>query len=99
MFLVNWWPVVILIALLVAFLVFAIWRIVEAHQRQATTGTEDLKGKTVIVRETIDPEGTVMFEGETWIAISNSGKIESGEEVIITKVKGLKLLVAKKAKE
>lgn len=98
MFLTNGW-VITLIVLIVAFIVFAVWRTIDAHQRQAATGKEDLKGNTAVVREAIDPEGTVMFEGELWAAISNTGRIEAGEEVIITKVKGLKLLVIKKVKE
>ncbi len=80
-------------------MVFAVFRIIDTHHRQATTGKEDLKGKTAVVRETLDPEGTVIYEGELWTAVSNSGRIEPGEEVTITKVKGLKLLVMKKVKE
>jgi membrane-bound ClpP family serine protease len=98
LFLTNGWVITLLI-LIVAFIVFAVLRSIDAHHRQPTTGKEDLRGKTAIVRETLDPEGTVFREGELWTAISNSGKIESGEEVIISKVRGLKLWVTNKAKE
>jgi len=79
--------------------VFAVFQIVGSYRRQASTGKEDLLGKTVEVKERLQPEGTVFYEGELWRAISASGNIEPGEEVVITKVTGLKLTVAKKTKE
>jgi membrane-bound ClpP family serine protease len=42
------------------------------------------------------PKGTVFIQGERWMAISEAGRMEPGEEVIITKVDGLKLWVTKK---
>jgi membrane protein implicated in regulation of membrane protease activity len=38
----------------------------------------------------------VFVEGELWTATSEAGRIEAGEEVIVTKVEGLKLKVNKK---
>ena len=55
-------------------------------------------GKTGVVRVALDPEGTVLFKGELWDAVSQKGRVEPGEEVIITKVEGLKLYVTKKRK-
>jgi len=40
----------------------------------------------------------VRVEGERWTAISEKGRVTKGEEVIITKVDGLKLYVTKKEK-
>ena len=42
------------------------------------------------------PEGTVFFQGEYWNAVSRSGRIEPGEEVVIEQIEGLKLYVIKK---
>jgi membrane-bound ClpP family serine protease len=93
---VDWWSTSIILVLVVAFAVFVILRILDTYNHQATTGREDLKGKTAVVKETLDPEGMVIYEGELWTAVSSSGRIVPGEEVTITKVKGLKLLVTKK---
>jgi membrane-bound serine protease (ClpP class) len=98
-FVIEWWLIALIIIIVGGFIIFAVLRIVDSYRHQATTGREDLKGKTVEVRETIDPEGTVFYEGELWRAVSDSGKIEAGEEVVITKVEGLKLTVTKKTKE
>jgi len=85
--------VVILVA---AFFAFAIQRVIRAHRRQAYTGREELIGKTAIVKVALEPEGMVLFKGERWTAISEKGRVEPGEEVIITKIDGLQLYVTKK---
>ncbi|GAI51118.1 unnamed protein product, partial [marine sediment metagenome] len=80
-----------------ALLAFVINRVVVAHRRQATTGREELLGKTAVVRTALKPEGTVLHEGEIWIAVLDKGQAEPREEVIITRYEGLKLYVTKKS--
>jgi membrane-bound serine protease (ClpP class) len=72
----------------IALITLVIVLIVKAHENKAGTGREDLKGSTAIVKETLNPEGTVFIEGELWNARSESGTIETGQEVIITEVRG-----------
>jgi membrane protein implicated in regulation of membrane protease activity len=43
----------------------------------------------------MEPKGIVRIYGEQWTAILDKGKAEPGEEVLITKVEGLKLRVTK----
>ncbi len=93
---VDPWLIATIAIIIVGFLAFAITRIVRTYRRQPFFGREELVGKTATVRATLDPEGIVFFKGERWIAISESGRIEPGEEVIIKKVENLKLHVAKK---
>ncbi len=94
---VNWWLVSIILAIFAGALVFMVIHIRTTYHRQPVTGKEDLKGKIAIVKETLKPEGTVLYGGELWNAISDSGQIKAGEEVTITKVVGLKLVVTKGA--
>ena len=90
------WMVAILIICVVAFLaVTVIWGI-RAHRLQIGAGREELIGKTAEVKVALEPKGTVFVEGERWTAISETGRVEPEEEVIITKVDGLKLWVTKK---
>lgn len=85
--------VVIIIALLFAFVMH---RIIRAHRRQASTGREELIGKTAIVKAALEPEGVVLFKGERWTAVSETGRVEPGETVIINRVDSLTLYVTKK---
>jgi membrane-bound serine protease (ClpP class) len=96
---INWWLIAIVIIIMGGFVAFAATRVVHTYRRQATTGREDLIGKAALVKEALSPEGTVIFQGELWTAQSVSGNIEIGEEVIISRVDGLKLIVTKKEKE
>jgi len=75
---------------------FVINRAIRAHRKQAATGREELIGKRAVVKEALDPEGTVFYKGERWAAISDKDKIETGAEVIITAVDGLTLHVVRK---
>ena len=77
-------------------LAFIISRVVAVHRRQASTGWEELIGKSALVKATLEPEGIVLFKGERWTAISEEGPVEPGEEVIINKVDSLKLYVSKR---
>jgi membrane-bound serine protease (ClpP class) len=95
-FQINPWLIATVTIIIASLFAFIINRVIAAHRRQATTGREELVGKTAVVKVALDPEGTVFFKGERWEAVSDKGRIEPGEEVIITKVEGLKLWVTKK---
>ena len=97
----NWfqvdpWLIVIVAIGIAAFLAIAIIWGIRAHRHQASAGREDLIGKRAEVKIALEPKGVVFIQGERWTAISEKGRVEPGEEVIITKVDGLKLYVTKK---
>jgi membrane-bound ClpP family serine protease len=90
------WLIVIIAVLAAAFIVFVIQRVVLAHRRRVAAGREELVGRTAEVEVTLEPKGVVLVEGELWAAEAEKGRVEKGEEVIITRVEGLKLYVKKK---
>jgi membrane-bound ClpP family serine protease len=92
-------PIIIAIVFGVAFIIFVIYAIVKGQMRKLSAGVEEMIGKEAVVRTTLNPQGTVLAEGELWTAIAEDSTIEPGEEVIITKTEGLKLWVIKKSKE
>ncbi len=81
-----------------AFVVFVIGAIIRGQKRRVVTGSEALVGKTAVAKTYLEPKGTVLVDGELWTAIIDEGKAEPGEEVTITKVEGLKLIVTKKTR-
>ncbi len=96
LFTISPWLIAVVTICIAALFAFVISRIVGAHRRRATTGREELVGKAAVVRVALAPEGTVFFKGELWAAVSEKGRVEPGEEVIITRVDGLKLWVTRK---
>jgi membrane-bound ClpP family serine protease len=91
----NGWIIVIIIAV-VAFIVFAVERSIKVHRRTVTTGREELIGKIAKARTPLTPEGQIVYKGEIWAAVSESGDIATGSQVIIIKLDGLILYVKRK---
>jgi membrane-bound serine protease (ClpP class) len=79
-----------------AFAVFVVSAIVRGQRRRKATGAEGMIGTVATAKTPLDPTGTVIAQGELWKAASEAGRVAPGEEVIISKVEGLKLWVAKK---
>ncbi|MFC2044219.1 NfeD family protein [Chloroflexota bacterium] len=90
-----WLITTVIICIIAFFTITIIWGI-RAHHLQVSAGREDLIGKTAEVKILLEPKGIVFIQGEQWTAVSETGRIEPGEEVIINRVDGLKLYVAKK---
>ncbi len=95
-FQINPWHIAIIVICIVAFLAVTIIWGIRAHHHQVSAGREELIGKTAEVMTVLGPKGIVFIQDERWTAISEEGRVEPGEEVIITKVDGLKLYVTKK---
>ena len=93
---IDWWVIVLIVVVVVAVFIFFIGAIIRSQRRRPATGKEGLVGKVALAHTVLDPTGMVYVEGELWTAISEAGKIEAGEEVVVTKLEGLKLKVTKK---
>ncbi len=96
MFQISQWLIVIVVIGIGAFFAVSIIWGIRAHRHQVAVGREDLVGKTAEVKIALEPKGVVFVEGERWTAISEEGRVGPEEEVIVTRVSGLKLYVTKK---
>lgn len=79
-----------------AFFVFVIASVVRTNRRKQQTGREAMVGMVAVAKTALDPGGTVFVHGERWEATLDEGKVEAGEEVVITGIEGLHLSVTKK---
>ena len=57
---------------------------------------EAMIGTTGVVEKELDDEGFIRINGELWKARSDDGRLEAGEEVTVSDIKGLKLTVKRK---
>jgi membrane protein implicated in regulation of membrane protease activity len=89
------WLALLIIALVVLLVFVVIW-VVRTYRGKVAAGREDLVGRTAVVETALEPKGVVRIEGELWTAIIDKGRAEPEEEVLITRVEGLKLMVIKK---
>ena len=85
----------ILAAILLAFDIFTYTMGRRALSRTLLYGPEMLMGYTGVVIQTINPSGFVKVRGELWKAVSNA-KLEPGQEIVVTGINGMKLLVVSK---
>jgi membrane-bound serine protease (ClpP class) len=93
---VNAWLILLVVILVIAFAAITIIWGIRAHKMKIDAGVEEMVGRTAEVKTALRPKGSVFLEGELWTAISESGNIEAGEEVVIKKVNGMVLTVARK---
>ena len=99
LFQVNPWLIGIVATCIGALAAFVVTRILSVHKRQPSSGWEVLVGKTAVVKVALAPEGTVLYKGERWTAVSEEGRVKPGENVVINRVDSLKLYVTKLPKE
>jgi len=78
-----------------AFSVFVLGAIIRGQRRRKATGTEGMIGRTALARTPLEPDGTVVAEGELWSARIVGEHVLPGDEVTIVGVDGLKLRVQK----
>ena len=79
-----------------AFSLFILGAIVRGQRRRKATGTEGMVGGVALVKTPLEPDGTVLAEGELWAARAVGDPAYPREEVTILGVEGLRLRVQKK---
>ena len=90
------WLIIIIVVFVAAFLLIAIVWGIRAHRNKIAAGREELVGRTASVEVALEPKGIVLVDGERWTAIIDNGRAEPEEEVIVSKVEGLRLMVTRK---
>ncbi len=91
-------PVIIgAVGITALFFIFIIGFAIRAHLRKPVTGKEGLLVEKGVAKTDLNPQGTILVHGELWNAVSVSGIIKEGEEVVVAKVVGMTLEVTKKS--
>ena len=89
------WVIISATAVTALFFLFVVGVGLKAQRRKVFSGIGGMVGATGTSLDTLDPFGTVKVQGETWNAESVSGKISTGEKVVVIEMKNLKLFVEK----
>lgn len=94
-FQVNRWLIYGMAAAAGAFFLFVVTSIIRIRRQPVVVGSHTLIGRRGVARSPLDPSGMVFVDGEYWSATLEDGSAEEGEEVVVTAVEGLKLMVRK----
>jgi membrane-bound ClpP family serine protease len=90
------WLWQILVAVMAIWAAFSTWLFIfttNVLKKQAQIGLTSMVGATGIAAGPLNPDGLVKIKGELWRAVSEGGKIEKGDEVVVVSQNGLKLSV------
>jgi membrane-bound serine protease (ClpP class) len=88
------------LAAVIGFFVFSIiTSIIRTRRLPVALSVYNLEGKHGVARTALDPTGIVFVNGERWSAKSTGGRVEQGENVEITGVEGITLVVRPIGKE
>lgn len=98
LFSISPWLIATVVIAIVGSFTFIVYKVIAAQRKPAFTGPEEIVGASATVKKTLNPAGVVLFRGENWTAISESGTIKPDEEVTITRYENLKLWVTRKNK-
>ncbi|MGD0621734.1 MAG: nodulation protein NfeD [Thermacetogeniaceae bacterium] len=90
---VSAWLIAVTALVFALLLALLVTLVVRGQLQAVMTGKEGLLGQTAVTRTELHPDGTVFVSGELWKAVSESGNISGGKEVVITGVDGLRLRV------
>ncbi len=90
------WDIVLIAVALGAVVLLLHHYVVPALRRRTVTGREAMIGQAAVVTDPLDPEGTVLVNGERWRARSLAGDLPEGADVEIVAVARLVLEVKPK---
>jgi membrane protein implicated in regulation of membrane protease activity len=92
---IEWWIIAILLGIELAISLFTYSMGRRALSKRLTFGPEAIIGNEGMVTTPLNPTGYVRVRGELWNACCKS-KLEAGDEVVVTGIEGMKLLVVPK---
>ncbi len=92
---ISWTVIISVVTLTSLFFLFVIGMGIKAQKLKPYTGTESMMNETGEVKETLNPSGMILLNGELWQAESESGEIAAGEKVRVKRMIGFKLFVEK----
>jgi membrane-bound serine protease (ClpP class) len=92
---ISWQVILAVTVMTLAFFGLAIGMGLRAQRRRPTTGMQGMIGEHGIAASDLNPEGQVVVHGEIWTAVSESGVISRGSEIVVEGSENLRLRVHK----
>ena len=92
---VPWTSIIPSAAATGAFFAFVVTKAVLIQRRPTVGGLTGMVGQLGVVRQSLEPLGMVLLNGELWKAESESGPLPPGEPVVVTRQEGFLLWVRK----
>ncbi len=92
----SWATILLTVGTVTALFVLIISKGLLIQRKRPVTGKSGMIGAVGNAHGNISPSGKVAVKGEYWDAISIEGPIDAGDQVVVERVEGRKLLVRRK---
>jgi len=86
-------PAIILGIFTGCLVIVSVIAVIRSQRRKPAAGRETIIGQTAVAQTTLNPEGTVLLEGELWRATAGNARIEAGTKVTVVSISGLTVSV------
>lgn len=85
---IPWAAIIGLAAAMGLFVAVALRLVIQTQRQPSVTGDEALRRSQAVARTRLDPDGMVLAMGTLWQATAETGPIEAGSRVVITRREG-----------
>ncbi len=98
-FQIDQWVVFVIAAPITLMFLFGFTNAIRVRRMPPKMGKETMVGRVAVARSPLAPKGFVFMDGATWTAEAEEGKIDTGDKVVVTEIRGLRLKVRKQKPE
>jgi membrane-bound serine protease (ClpP class) len=98
-FTIDTWLIFVIAAPIALMFVFGFANMLRIRKMPPRMGKETMVGRVGVARSPLTPKGFVFFDGATWTAEAEEGAVQTGEKVIVTEIRGLRLKVRRQNPE
>lgn len=94
-FRIDTWVVIVIAAPITLMFLFGFANAMRIRRMPPRMGKETMVGQVAVARSSLTPKGFVFMDGANWTAEAEDGNIDSGDRVVVTEIRGLRLKVRK----
>lgn len=94
-FQIDRWVLFAIAAPLTLMFLFGFASALRIRRQPPSMGKETMVGRVAVAKSPLTPKGFVFMDGANWTAEAEDGNIDTGDKVIVTEIRGLRLKVRK----
>lgn len=94
-FQIDKWVIFAIAAPLTLMFLFGFANAMRIRRQPPSMGKETMVGRVAVAKSPLTPKGFVFMDGANWTAEAEDGNIDTGDRVVVTEIRGLRLKVRK----
>jgi len=94
-FQIDKWVIFAIAAPITLMFLFGFASALRIRRQPPSMGKETMVGRVAVAKSPLTPRGFVFMDGANWTAEAEDGNIDTGDKVVVTEIRGLRLKVRK----